>query len=67
MHLEAYVPIQSALIAYDVCRGLCSDSVSQSQFNEHFALKVVKRLEKLALRSCDLNADSYADLPTRKL
>ena len=66
MHLEAYVPIQSGLIAYEVCKGLANET-SIKKLNEHFAKKVIKSLEKNALKACDMNAASRADLVWRKL
>ena len=66
MHLEAYVPIQSGLIAYEVCKGLVNEQTNK-KFTDHFAKKVIKSLEKNALKACDMNASSRLDLVWRKL
>lgn len=67
MHLEAYTPIQTALIAYDVCKGMTHSEAAIKNLNDHFALKVFKSLEKNALKACDLNANSRDSLLWRKL
>ena len=67
MHLEAYVPVQSGLIAYEVCKGLVNNEQSVKQLNDHFAKKVLKGLEKNALKVCDLSVSSRQDLVWRKL
>lgn len=54
------------MIAYEVCKGLVNEK-NKEKFNEHFAKKVIKSLEKNALKACDLNSSSRNDLVWRKL
>lgn len=65
MHLEAYVPVQSGLIAYEVCKGLVTDQTNK-KFTDHFAKKVIKSLERNALKTCDLNLTSRETLLWKK-
>jgi hypothetical protein len=66
MHLEAYVPVQAGLIAYEVCKGLATEN-SLKKLNDNFGKKVLKSLEKNALRACDMNQASRDGLHYRKL
>jgi hypothetical protein len=67
MHLEAYLPVQTGLIAFEVCKGLASSENAKKKFNDYFAKNVIKPLEKNALKACDMNESSRATLLWRKL
>ena len=52
LHLEAYLPVQTALIAYDVGRGSVHKTKLE-KFEKYFASKVIRPLEKNLLKVCD--------------
>ena len=52
LHLEAYLPVQTALIAYDVGKGIVARNKLE-KYEKHFASKVIKSLERNCLKVCD--------------
>ena len=52
LHLEAYLPLQMATIAFDVGKGLTSRKQAE-HYKKHFYSKVMKDLEKNCIMVCD--------------
>lgn len=66
MNMEAYIPLHSAMIAYEVAKGAVDDE-NKTKLSEHFALKVIKPLEKNCLRVCDPMIRNQIEQPYRML
>jgi len=64
--MEAYMPLHSAMIAYEVVKGAVDDD-HKTKLNEHFALKVIKPLEKNCLKVCDPQMHHQLEQPYRML
>jgi hypothetical protein len=58
LHLEAFLPIQTATIAYDVAKGLVQKSKA-GKFEKHFMRKTIKNLEKNCLQVCDPQMENF--------
>jgi hypothetical protein len=52
LHFEAYLPLQTACLAYEVGKGL-ADKDKMDRYKRHFAQKVIKNLEKNCLKVVD--------------
>ena len=56
LHFEAYLPLQTATIAYDVVKTIFDkdkDKKKELRFNKHFANEIISNLEKNCLEVCD--------------
>jgi hypothetical protein len=54
LHMEAYLPLQTATIAYEVSNILNKVSKGpQDKFKKYFVQKMVAKLEKNCLNVCD--------------
>ena len=53
LHLEAYLPLQTASIAFDVVRGVSQKEKAYTKFKKYFSTKVLKPLEKNLLNVCN--------------
>ena len=56
LHLEAYLPLQVATIAFDVGKGLAHKK-DLERYKKYFATKVVKDLERNCIMVCDPSLD----------
>jgi hypothetical protein len=56
LHMEAYQPIQTATIAYEVAKGLIP-SHKQEKYRTNFIRKVVRGLEKNCVDVCNPNSE----------
>ena len=65
MHLEAYLPIQMATIAYEVSKASVSKD-RQPKFKQYFMKQIIRSLEYKILGICDPGA-SYISSRFRKL
>lgn len=52
LHFEAYLPLQTATIAYEISKGIVANNRIE-KFQSHFATKIVKNLEKNMLKIID--------------
>jgi hypothetical protein len=55
--LEAYLPLQSATIAYEVTKGI-STPKQISKLEKHFVKRIVPVLEKNCINVCDPHIDT---------
>ena len=54
LHMEAYLPLQTATVAYEVTNILCKVSKGpKEKFKKYFVQKCIKKLEKNCLSVCD--------------
>ena len=56
LHLEAYLPLQVATIAFDVAKGLAHKK-DLERYKKYFATKVVRDLERNCIMVCDPSLD----------
>ena len=54
--MEAYLPLQTATIAFEVGKGLIKRDQSD-KYKRHFVKKVVKTLEKNCVNVCNPHKD----------
>ena len=57
LHMEAYQPIQTATIAYEVSKALITSNKQDERFKKHFVKRVLKDLELNCVDVCNPSVD----------
>lgn len=57
LHMETFIPMQTATIAYEVAKGLAPKK-KIDRFYKHFCNRIVKPLERNIIDTCDPSRDN---------